>query len=100
MSSAKRALRAAREQLAAKNYAEAIAECKAAVQADPTCFEAYVYIGKAAFLMGDHEKVRCAAGEGWGGRRRGRQRVGRPDLLENAAVAGQRADVTDTRLSA
>jgi hypothetical protein len=89
MSSAKRALRAAREQLAAKNYAEAIAECKAAVQADPTCFEAYVYIGKAAFLMGDHDKVGLLffveGGACFG--RLATARVGRPDLDRNSGSA-------------
>jgi hypothetical protein len=40
--SAKRALRAAREHLAAQQYREAIAECKAALQQDAACFDAYV----------------------------------------------------------
>lgn len=38
----KRALRAAREALAAKNYDAAIAECKAALREDASCFEAYL----------------------------------------------------------
>jgi len=42
MGSVKRALRAAREHLAAKSYREAIAECKTAIQADATCFEAFL----------------------------------------------------------
>ncbi|GBF94747.1 hypothetical protein Rsub_07630 [Raphidocelis subcapitata] len=58
--SAKRALRAAREHLAAQQYREAIAECKAALQQDAACFDAYVYIGKAAFLLGDHEQSEAA----------------------------------------
>jgi hypothetical protein len=42
MSAAKRALRAAREQLAAKNYPEAVAEAKAALREDGRCFEAHL----------------------------------------------------------
>ena len=38
--SAKRALRAAREHLAAKNYREALSESKAALQQDGACFDA------------------------------------------------------------
>jgi hypothetical protein len=40
--SAKKALRAAREHLAAKNYQEAVAECKEALAQDAKCFEAYL----------------------------------------------------------
>ncbi|KAI8473996.1 MAG: hypothetical protein J3K34DRAFT_518511 [Monoraphidium minutum] len=60
MSAAKKALRAAREHLAAKNYKEAVAECKAALQQDPKCFEAYLYVGKATFLMGEYDQSDAA----------------------------------------
>lgn len=38
----KRALRAAREALAAKSYDDAIRECRAAIEQDAACFEAYL----------------------------------------------------------
>jgi hypothetical protein len=38
----KRALRAAREALGAKDYHEAIAACKGALKEDARCFEAYL----------------------------------------------------------
>jgi hypothetical protein len=54
---AKARLRAARERLAAKDYREAVAECRAALEADPSCADACVYIGKASFLLGDRAQV-------------------------------------------
>lgn len=54
MSSGIRAsLKAAREALGAKDYKGALLHCKAALKEDKNCYEAYLYIGKAAFLLGE-----------------------------------------------
>eukprot|EP00775_Hariotina_reticulata_P011622 gene11622-11766_t len=73
----KQALKAAAAALSAKDYKQAITHCKQALQADANCYEAYVYIGKAAFSLGEFEKAELSyqkateineqAGQAWQG---------------------------------
>eukprot|EP00878_Enallax_costatus_P006021 GHUV01006316.1.p1 GENE.GHUV01006316.1~~GHUV01006316.1.p1 ORF type:complete len:690 (+),score=196.02 GHUV01006316.1:93-2072(+) len=60
MSDKKKHLKQARECLAAKDYKEAIQNSKAALKEDRSCYEAYVYIGKAAFHLGEFEQAEAA----------------------------------------
>ena len=51
--SLKVSLKAAKEDLARKEYKSALQHCKAALKADSTSYEAYLLVGKAAFLLGE-----------------------------------------------
>eukprot|EP00198_Chlamydomonas_reinhardtii_P011198 XP_001700535.1 predicted protein [Chlamydomonas reinhardtii] len=60
MSSVKRLLRSARECLGRKEYREALQHCKEALAEDKSCYEAYVFVGKAAFSLGEAPQAQAA----------------------------------------
>ena len=51
--SLKASLNAAKEDLSRKEYKSALQHCKAALKVDSTSYEAYLLIGKSAFLLGE-----------------------------------------------
>eukprot|EP00879_Flechtneria_rotunda_P010701 GHRR01011183.1.p1 GENE.GHRR01011183.1~~GHRR01011183.1.p1 ORF type:complete len:1628 (+),score=649.14 GHRR01011183.1:120-5003(+) len=53
----KRNLAQARQSLAAKDYKNVVAACKLVLREDKACYEAYVYLGKAAFELGEYEQA-------------------------------------------
>ncbi|WIA10335.1 hypothetical protein OEZ85_010527 [Tetradesmus obliquus] len=57
MSEKKANLKKAREALAAKEWRDVLAHCKSVLKEDQTCYEAYVYVGKAAFQLGEFEQA-------------------------------------------
>lgn len=56
----KRALKSARECLAAKEYRDALQHCKAALKEDRSCYEAYLFVGKAAFHLNEASQAELA----------------------------------------
>ncbi|KAF8069413.1 SKI3 [Scenedesmus sp. PABB004] len=58
MSAKRTALREAREALSAGAWRDAVTACKAALKDDRACYEAYVYLGKAAYHLAEFEQAR------------------------------------------
>ncbi|GIL65159.1 hypothetical protein Vafri_18951, partial [Volvox africanus] len=59
-SSVKRLLRNARECLGRREYKDALQHCKEALAEDKSCYEAYIYVGKAAFHLKEYDKAEAA----------------------------------------
>ncbi|KAF6252995.1 hypothetical protein COO60DRAFT_1704042 [Scenedesmus sp. NREL 46B-D3] len=57
MSEKKANLKKAREALAAKEWRDVLSHCKSVLKEDRACYEAYVYVGKAAFQLGEFEQA-------------------------------------------
>jgi hypothetical protein len=57
MSTTKKLLKQARESLGKKEYREALLHCKSALQEDKNCYEAYLYVGKAAYQLQEYQQV-------------------------------------------
>ncbi|EFJ47709.1 hypothetical protein VOLCADRAFT_91745 [Volvox carteri f. nagariensis] len=60
MSAMKRLLRNARECLGRREYRDALQHCKEALAEDKSCYEAYIYVGKAAFHLQEHAQAEAA----------------------------------------
>ncbi|KAG2492147.1 hypothetical protein HYH03_009638 [Edaphochlamys debaryana] len=58
--SVKKLLRSARECLGRREYREALQHCKEALAEDKSCYEAYIFVGKAAFHLGEHAQAEAA----------------------------------------
>jgi hypothetical protein len=54
----KRLMRSARESLGKKEWRQALLTCKEALSLDNKCYDAYVFVGKAAFHLEEHRQVR------------------------------------------
>ncbi|KAL6746388.1 hypothetical protein V8C86DRAFT_3149766, partial [Haematococcus lacustris] len=60
MSDARKQLRAAKEALSNRDYPGALNFCKAVLKDDRNCFEAYVFVGKAAFHLHEYQQAEAA----------------------------------------